>query len=271
MATPTTRFEIWSAYPGIVVQESAEGREIRDVRANAGASAALDVENQLCLAKTGQDEEDTYKAALAIVVGPVAALYDADLSRGWRLEASDSGTTYSNDGPGPLREATLDRGTGLPLEANTVDGRWLWSVEELGSDPPPDAPDVTEWAKESHERMEVPTEGLIDAPLVEHIRFRSSTHRGPMDFVATGGENPIHAVIERDPEQRDVHFTLPDGRAVTIVAGQQEVAESLVRHVHERLEMEGLLPDVDQDAEQWDARINTLVGSITRPPVERTG
>ena len=271
LVTQTTRFELWSAYPGIVVQESVDGRETRDARANVGASAALDVERQLCLVKTGQDAEEAYKGALAIVVGPVAAIYDGDLSRGWRLETSDNGTTYSNDGPGPLREATLDPGTGLPIEANTVDGRWLWSIVELGADPPPDAPDVTQWAKESHERIEVPTEGLIDAPSVEHIHFRSSTHRGHIDFVATGGDNPIHAVIERDPEGREAHFALPDGRAVTIVAGDRAVAEPLVRQVHERLQREGFLADVDEGAERWDERMNALVGSIARQSADHVG
>jgi hypothetical protein len=129
---------------------------------------------------------------------------------------------------------------------------------------------VTPWAKESHERIDVPTEGLIDARSVEHIHFRSSSHRGAMDFVATGGDDPIHAVIARDPEH-ETDFTLPDGRAVKIVSGDPGVAEPLVRQVHERLQGEGALPDADADAEAWDGRINALVASITREPVDGVG
>jgi hypothetical protein len=74
-AAPVATFEVWGRYPAVVVRESVDGNLVREVRANAGASASLDVGRSLCLAKTGMDPDEAYHAAIAIVAGPVAQLY----------------------------------------------------------------------------------------------------------------------------------------------------------------------------------------------------
>jgi len=263
-AVPGLTFEIWSRYPAIVIRETVEERLLREVRANGGSSASLDLERRLCLAKTGLDPQSAYEAAIAIVAGPVAELYGGgSLPDRWRRRTVRNTVAYSNDGRGALRQATIDPATGLPLGAITVDGRWRWSISPAGNDPPPAAPDVTDWAKESHERTELPT----DSGPVEHIRYRSSSLLQPLEFIAADqGEGPTRVVIRRDLELEGVHFRHPDGRPATVLAGDHGVAEQLVGHVAERLGADRLVRDAAEDAEdapQWDGRINALVGSIT--------
>jgi hypothetical protein len=252
----TVAFEIWARYPAVVMRESVDGHLTRDVRANVSTSASLDVERSLCLAKTGQDRDQAYDAAIAIAAGPVAELYGAASLDGWRQENVGNTVAYYNDRRGTLRQATIDSETGLPLEADTVDGRWRWVIEVVGSDPPSAAPDVTDWAKESHERTEL----LTDAGPVEHIRYRSSSLRQPLEFIAFGeGESSTRVVIARDAEYEGDHLTLPDGISATILAGEPEVARRLVEQVAEQL---GDQPDAAEDADQWNSRINALVSSI---------
>lgn len=277
-AAPALTFEIWSRYPAIVIREVAEERLVREVRANNGSSASLDLERQLCLAKTGLDPQGAYEAAIAVVAGPVAELYgDGSLPRGWRSRKVRDTVAYYNDGRGALRQVTIDPATGLPLEAITVDGRWRWSISVAGNDPPPAAPDVTEWAKESHERTELPT----DSGPVEHIRYRSSSLLQPLEFVAAErGAGPTRVVIQRDLEPEVAHFMHPDGRPARVLAGDHGVAEQLVGRVAEQLVGRAAeRPGADrsalgaaeeaedaEDAPRWDGRINALVGSITDQP-----
>lgn len=254
--SPVT-FEIWARYPAVVVRESLDEHLLREVRANVGTSASLDVERSLCLAKTGQDPDEAYDAAIAVAAGPVAELYGAGNLERWRRESVRNSVVYYNEGRGALRQATIDPETGLPLEADTVDGRWRWVIQVGGNDPPSAAPDVTDWAKESHERTEL----LTDAGPVEHIRYRSSSLRQPLEFIAFGqGESPVRVVIARDAEYEGDHLTLPDGRTATVLAGEREVARRLVEQVVERLGGDQTPPA--EEAGQWNARINTLVGSI---------
>ena len=263
-ATPAATFEIWSGYPGIVMRESIEGRVVRDVRADGGSTAWLDPERQLCLAKTGQDPAEAYREAIAIAAGPVAELYgDGELPTGWRSRSTREATTYENEGAGPLRQATIDLDTDLPREAITVEGRWRWSIASAGTDQPPDAPDVTDWTKESQERSTIETDG---GP-VEHILVRSSSLGRPLELIAAGGDSPARLVVGHHPEHQEVHFRHPDGRAVTVTDGAHPVAQRLVREVHERLARERPVPEVEEDAGQWDGRINALVGSIRQRPV----
>jgi hypothetical protein len=252
----TVAFEIWARHPAVVIRESVDGQLVRDVRANMGTSASLDVERSLCLAKTGQDPDDAYDAAIAIEAGPVAELYGTGTLDGWRQDSVGNAVAYYNDRRGTLRQATIDSETGLPLEADTVDGRWRWVIDVLGNDPPSAAPDVTDWAKESHERTELVT----DSGPVEHIRYRTSSLRLPLEFIAFGeGESSTRVVIARDAEYEGDHLALPDGRTATVVAGEPEVAQRLLEQVAEQLG--GDQPD--EEAGRWNERINALVGSIT--------
>ena len=251
-------FEIWARYPSVVVRESADGRLLQEVRANGAASAALDVERGLCLAKTGQDGE-AYDAAVAIAVGPVAELYGAASLDGWRQETVRKTVRYYNDRRGTLRQATIDSRTGLPLEADTVDGRWRWMIEVVGSDAPPAAPDVTEWPKESHERTGLP---IDDAP-VEDIRYRSSSLGKPLEFIAFDeAERSARVVIAPDGEYEGERLKLPDGRTATVVAGEPAVAQRLVEEVTKRRGIDPAVPYVVEEAGHWNERINALVASI---------
>jgi hypothetical protein len=259
-AAPVATFEVWGRYPAVVVRESVDGNLVREVRANAGASASLDVGRSLCLAKTGMDPDEAYHAAIAIVAGPVAQLYGAASLEGWRRRTVRNGVAYYNGGPGALRQATIDPETGLPHEADSVDGRWRWVIKVAGDDPPSAAPDVTKWAKESHERRSLDT----DTGPVEQLRYRSSTLPEPLEFISTDqGESPARIVIQRSLEEEFEHFRHPDGRPARILAGEREVAERLVAQVAERLGTDREAPGADEDVGQWDGRINALVGSIT--------
>jgi hypothetical protein len=256
-------FEIWARYPAVVLRESVDGRLLREVRANGGESAALDVERGLCLAKTGQDGE-AYDAAVAIAVGPVAELYGAASLEGWRQETVRNTVAYYNERGGTLRQATIDSKTGLPLEADTVDGRWRWVTEVVGSDPPSAAPDVTDWPKESHERTELP---IDDAP-VEDIRYRSSSLGKPLEFIAFDeAESSARVVIApyaaNEGEQPKLeHLNLPDGRTATVIAGEPLAAQRLIEQVTKGLGVDPAAPYTAEEAGQWNRRINDMVSKI---------
>jgi hypothetical protein len=258
-AAPVATFEIWSRYPAVVVREWVDGSIVREVRANGGASASLDVGRSLCLAKTGQDGE-AYEAAIAIAAGPVAELYGAASLEGWRRQTARKTVTYYNDRDGPLRQATIDARIGLPLEADTVDGRWRWVIVHMvKNDPPSAAPDVSDWPKESHERTELP---MDDGP-VEDIRYRSSALGKPLEFIAFGDEEgSARVVIAPDAEYEGEQLQLADGRTATVIAGEAAVAERLVDEVTRGLGVDPAAPYLAEEAGEWNQRINELVSKI---------